>query len=30
MEGSHLFPFERPEDTVREVLDWIARLESES
>lgn len=26
MEGSHLFPFERPDETVAEVLDWIARL----
>jgi pimeloyl-ACP methyl ester carboxylesterase len=28
MEGSHLFPFERPEDTVRAVLDWIQRLKA--
>jgi hypothetical protein len=28
MEGSHLFPFERPEETVREVLDWMQRLDA--
>jgi pimeloyl-ACP methyl ester carboxylesterase len=28
MEGSHLFPFERPEDTVSEVLDWMRRLDA--
>jgi len=27
LEGSHLFPFEKPEETVREVLGWMARLE---
>lgn len=27
LEGSHLFPFEQPEDTVREVLAWMERLE---
>jgi len=25
--GSHLFPFEHPDETVREVLGWISRLE---
>ncbi len=28
MEGSHLFPFEHPEETVREVLDWMQRLDA--
>ncbi|MCF8150861.1 MAG: alpha/beta hydrolase [Sulfuritalea sp.] len=28
IEGSHLFPFERPEETVKEVLRWIDRLET--
>lgn len=28
LEGSHLFPFERPEETVREVLDWMRRLDA--
>ncbi len=28
MEGSHLFPFERPDETVKEVLRWIDRLET--
>ena len=27
IEGSHLFPFEHPEETVREVLDWMQRLD---
>ena len=27
LEGSHLFPFEQPEETVNEVLDWMWRLE---
>ncbi|MCF8178788.1 MAG: alpha/beta hydrolase [Sulfuritalea sp.] len=27
LEGSHLFPFERPDETVREVLDWMAKLD---
>lgn len=27
VEGSHLFPFERPEETVCEVLGWMAKLE---
>ena len=27
LEGSHLFPFERPDDTVCEVLGWMGRLE---
>lgn len=27
LEGSHLFPFEQPEKTVREVLDWMQGLE---
>lgn len=27
LEGSHLFPFERPDETVREVLAWMERLE---
>jgi pimeloyl-ACP methyl ester carboxylesterase len=27
LEGSHLFPFERPDETVREVLDWMRRLD---
>lgn len=27
LEGSHLFPFERPDDTVREVLRWMERLD---
>lgn len=26
MEGSHLFPFERPDETVAELLNWFARL----
>jgi pimeloyl-ACP methyl ester carboxylesterase len=28
LEGSHLFPFERPDETVREVLDWMQRLDA--
>ena len=28
LEGSHLFPFEKPEETVREVLDWMQRLDA--
>jgi pimeloyl-ACP methyl ester carboxylesterase len=28
LEGSHLFPFEQPEDTVREVLAWMQRLDA--
>jgi hypothetical protein len=28
IEGSHLFPFERPAETVREVLDWMQRLDA--
>ena len=28
LEGSHLFPFEHPEETVREVLDWMRRLDA--
>jgi len=28
LEGSHLFPFEHPEETVREVLAWMERLEA--
>ncbi|MCK9381824.1 MAG: alpha/beta hydrolase [Sulfuritalea sp.] len=28
LEGSHLFPFERPEETMREVLDWMQRLDA--
>lgn len=28
LEGSHLFPFERPEETVQAVLDWMNRLEA--
>lgn len=28
LDGSHLFPFELPDETVREVLKWIARLEA--
>lgn len=27
LDGSHLFPFERPAETVREVLDWMQRLD---
>lgn len=27
IEGSHLFPFEKPEETVAAVLDWMARLD---
>jgi hypothetical protein len=27
LEGSHLFPFESPGETVREVLGWMERLE---
>jgi pimeloyl-ACP methyl ester carboxylesterase len=27
LDGSHLFPFERPAETVREVLAWMQRLE---
>lgn len=27
LEGSHLFPFERPDETVGEVLGWMQRLE---
>jgi pimeloyl-ACP methyl ester carboxylesterase len=27
LEGSHLFPFERPDETVREVLTWMERLD---
>lgn len=30
LDGSHLFPFERPDDTVREVLSWIARLQAQA
>jgi pimeloyl-ACP methyl ester carboxylesterase len=28
IEGSHLFPFEHPEETVREVLAWMERLDA--
>jgi len=28
LDGSHLFPFEHPDDTVREVLGWMSRLEN--
>jgi pimeloyl-ACP methyl ester carboxylesterase len=28
LDGSHLFPFEHPDETVREVLDWMRRLEA--
>jgi pimeloyl-ACP methyl ester carboxylesterase len=28
MEGSHLFPFEQPEETVREVLKWMQQLDA--
>lgn len=28
IEGSHLFPFERPEETVREVLRWMEQLDA--
>lgn len=28
VEGSHLFPFERPDETAAAVLDWMARLDS--
>jgi pimeloyl-ACP methyl ester carboxylesterase len=28
LEGSHLFPFEHPEETVREVLAWMERLDA--
>jgi pimeloyl-ACP methyl ester carboxylesterase len=28
MEGSHLFPFEQPDETVREVLGWMQRLDA--
>lgn len=28
MDGSHLFPFEQPDETAREVLSWISRLEA--
>jgi pimeloyl-ACP methyl ester carboxylesterase len=28
LEGSHLFPFEQPEETVREVLGWMQRLDA--
>jgi hypothetical protein len=27
IEGTHLFPFEKPEETTAAVLDWIARLD---
>ncbi len=27
IEGTHLFPFERPEETASAVLDWMARLD---
>lgn len=27
IEGSHLFPFEKPEETTAAVLDWIVRLD---
>jgi pimeloyl-ACP methyl ester carboxylesterase len=29
VDGSHLFPFERPDETVIEVLNWFARLRSD-
>lgn len=28
LEGSHLFPFERPDETVHEVLGWMQRLDA--
>lgn len=28
LDGSHLFPFEHPDETVREVLGWMSRLEA--
>jgi pimeloyl-ACP methyl ester carboxylesterase len=28
IEGTHLFPFEKPQETVQEVLDWMERLEA--
>lgn len=28
IEGSHLFPFERPEETTAAVLDWMAQLDA--
>ncbi|MDO8788743.1 MAG: alpha/beta hydrolase [Sulfuritalea sp.] len=28
LEGSHLFPFEQPDETVGEVLDWMQRLDN--
>lgn len=28
LDGSHLFPFERPDETVREVLDWMTQLDA--
>lgn len=30
MSGSHLFPFEQPDETAREVLAWIDRLEGKA
>ena len=30
MEGSHLFPFEQPDETVTELLSWITRLQPAS
>lgn len=30
IEGSHLYPFERPADTVAEVLRWLQNLEAEA
>ena len=30
VEGSHLFPFERPRETVAEVLSWLRRFESQA
>jgi surfactin synthase thioesterase subunit len=28
IEGTHLFPFERPQETVQEVLRWMQHLEA--
>ena len=30
IEGSHLFPFEKPQETMQEVLRWMQRLEAPS
>lgn len=30
VEGSHLFPFERPRETVAEVLSWLRRFEAQA